>query len=55
MAPPLPGDKRAGYVGLIFGGIATFLIAWGIVHLTNKSYEREKAREAPAAAAAAAH
>jgi hypothetical protein len=49
MAPPLPGDKRAGYMGLIFGGIAIFLIAWGIVHLTNKSYEGEKAHEAPAA------
>ena len=48
MAPPLPGDKRAGFMGLIFGGIAVFLIAWGIVHLTNKSYEGEKAHEAPA-------
>jgi len=52
MAPPLPGDKRAGYMGLIFGGIAVFLIAWGIVHLTNKSYEGEKAHEAPATTAA---
>jgi hypothetical protein len=39
MAAPLPGDKRAGYMGLIFGGIAVFLIAWGIVHFTNKKYE----------------
>ena len=50
MAAPLPGDKRAGYMGLIFGGIAVFLIAWGIVHMTNKKYEHEKAQETPAAA-----
>jgi hypothetical protein len=49
MAAPLPGDKRAGYMGLIFGGIAAFLMVWGIVHLTNKSYANEKAHE-PAAA-----
>jgi hypothetical protein len=52
MAAPLPGDKRAGYMGLIFGGIAVFLVAWGIVHLTNKSYANEKAHETPAAEAA---
>jgi hypothetical protein len=51
MAAPLPGDKRAGYMGLIFGGIAVFLVAWGIVHLTNKSYANEKAHAAPAAEA----
>ena len=39
MAAPLPGDKSAGYTGLIVGGIVVFLIAWGIVHLTNKKYE----------------
>jgi hypothetical protein len=49
MAAPLPGDKRAGYMGLIFGGIVVFLTAWGIVHMTNKKYEREKTHEAPAA------
>jgi len=49
MAAPLPGDKSAGYTGLIVGGIAVFLIAWGIVHLTNKKYEGEKAGS-PAAA-----
>ena len=49
MAAPLPGDKSAGYMGLIFGGIAVFLIAWGIVHLTNRKYAGEKA-ESPAAA-----
>ena len=43
MAAPLPGDKKAGFMGLIIGGIAVFLIAWGIVHLTNKKYEGEKA------------
>ncbi|HEX8849320.1 MAG TPA: hypothetical protein VF761_07310 [Gemmatimonadaceae bacterium] len=39
MAAPLPGDKSAGYTGLIVGGIVVFLIAWGIVHMTNKKYE----------------
>ena len=48
MAAPLPGDKSAGFMGLIIGGIAVFLIAWGIVHLTNKKYEGEKPEGAPA-------
>jgi hypothetical protein len=48
MAAPLPGDKSAGYMGLIIGGIVVFLIAWGIVHLTNKKYEGEKAGAATA-------
>ncbi|HWE41210.1 MAG TPA: hypothetical protein VG432_01815 [Gemmatimonadaceae bacterium] len=42
MAAPLPGDKKAGFMGLIIGGIAVFLIAWGIVHLTNRKYAAEK-------------
>ena len=42
MAAPMPGDKSAGFTGLIVGGIVVFLIAWGIVHLTNKKYEGEK-------------
>ena len=48
MSAPLPGDKRAGFIGLIVGGIAVFLIAWGIVHLTNKKYEGEHPAGAPA-------
>ena len=39
MAAPLPGDKRAGYTGLIVGAVVVFLIVWGIVHLTNRKYE----------------
>ena len=38
MAAPLPGDKSAGFTGLIVGAIVVFLIAWGIVHLTNRKY-----------------
>ena len=38
MAAPLPGDKRAGFTGLIVGGIAIFLILWGITHLTNQKF-----------------
>ena len=48
MAAPLPGDKRAGYTGLIVGAVVVFLIVWGIVHLTNRKYEGEK-EGAPAA------
>ncbi len=48
MAAPLPGDKSAGFMGLVIGGIVVFLIAWGIVHLTNKKYEGHKAEGAPA-------
>ena len=48
MAAPLPGDKRAGYMGLIFGGISVFLIAWSIVHFTNRKFEHEKGHEAAA-------
>ena len=43
MAAPLPGDKSAGFTGLIVGAVVVFLIAWAIVHLTNKHYEGEKA------------
>ena len=50
MAAPLPVDKRAGYMGLIVGGLVIFLIIWGIVHLTNKKYEGEQGHEAAAAA-----
>ena len=49
MAAPLPGDKQAGYTGLIVGAIAVFLIAWGIVHLTNKKYEHAEGGGAHAA------
>ena len=54
MSAPLPGDKSAGFMGLIIGGIAVFLIAWGIVHLTNKKYEGHN-EGAPAGQEAGAH
>ncbi len=39
MAAPLPGDKRAGFMGLIFGAIAIGAIVWGIAHLTNRKFD----------------
>ncbi|MEP6989694.1 MAG: hypothetical protein ABJA80_02105 [bacterium] len=45
-------DKSAGFTGLILGGIAIFVILFGIVRLTNAHYAGE-AKE-PAAAAAPA-
>jgi hypothetical protein len=50
MSAPHPEDKSAGFTGLILGAIAIFVIVFGIVRLTNASYENEKA-ETPAAAA----
>jgi hypothetical protein len=47
MAAPLPGDKSAGYTGLVVGALALLLILGGIVKAVNAKY----AREAPAAAA----
>ena len=54
MSAPHPGDKSAGFTGLILGAIAIFLIVFAIVHLTNAKYSGEKAESAPAAAAAPA-
>ena len=53
MAAPLPGDKRAGFTGLIVGGLVVGLMTWGIVHLTNKKFEGREGH-APAAAGAPA-
>ena len=36
------GDKSAGFSGLILGGIAIFVILFGIVRLTNASYAGEE-------------
>ncbi|HKV49967.1 MAG TPA: hypothetical protein VJO52_02105 [Gemmatimonadaceae bacterium] len=47
MAPPLPGDKKAGFTGLIVGAIVIFCIMFSIVLLTNRHYEGKE----PAAAA----
>ena len=46
MAAPLPGDKRAGYMGLIFGAIAVGAILWGISHLTNRKFDAHEAAAA---------
>ena len=46
MAAPLPGDKRAGFLGLIFGAIAVGAILWGISHLTNRKFDAHEAAAA---------
>ncbi|HEY7878276.1 MAG TPA: hypothetical protein VIC55_08615 [Gemmatimonadaceae bacterium] len=38
MAAPLPGDKRAGFTGLIVGAIVLACVLYGIVLLTNHHY-----------------
>jgi hypothetical protein len=38
MAAPLPGDKKAGFMGLIIGAVVLFIALFGIVHLTNARY-----------------
>ena len=49
MSAPEPGDKSAGFTGLILGAIAVFLVLFAIVRLTNAKYAGEHA-ETPAAA-----
>jgi hypothetical protein len=40
-----PGDRKAAYMGLIFGAITLGILLYGIVFLTNKHYEgREGAK-----------
>jgi hypothetical protein len=41
MSAPESGDKSAGFTGLILGGIAIFVIIFGIVRLTNAHYANE--------------
>jgi hypothetical protein len=50
MSAPHPGDKSAGFTGLILGGITIFVILFSIVRLTNAKYNHERA-ETPAAEA----
>ena len=38
MSSPLPGDKSAGFTGLILGAIAIFIVLFAIVRLTNAKY-----------------
>jgi hypothetical protein len=54
MSAPQPGDKSAGFAGLILGGIALFVIMFGIVRWTNSQFADHGAAEAPGAAAPAA-
>ncbi len=55
MAAPLPGDKQAGFTGLIVGGIVVGLITWGIVHWTNNQFEGREGHAPAATGAPAAH
>ena len=48
MTAPQPGDKSAGFTGLILGAIAIFIVLFAIVRLTNAKYAHEHA-ETPAA------
>ena len=41
MTAPEPGDKSAGFTGLILGAIAVFLVLFAIVRLTNAKYAGE--------------
>ena len=43
MSAPLPGDKKAGFTGLILGAIVLFAITWGIVKLTNDKFDAHSA------------
>ena len=58
MHPPLPGDKRAGYLGLVVGFVAILVTVFLIVELTSRKFEGHAAAPhagAPAAGAPAAH
>ena len=46
MSAPEPGDKSAGFSGLILGAIAIFVLVFGIVRITNSHYSGEKAEGA---------
>ena len=54
MSAPQPGDKSAGFAGLILGAIALFVIMFGIVRWTNTQFAGHGAATAPAAAGAPA-
>ena len=48
MAAPLPGDKRAGFMGLIIGGVLLFAALFVIVQLTNARYASHEGAKAEA-------
>ena len=48
MAAPLPGDKTAGFTGLIVGAVLLFIALFGIVHLTNVKYASHEGAKAEA-------
>jgi len=52
MSAPQPGDKSAGFAGLILGAIVLFVMVFGIVRMTNAKYAGHG--ETPAAGAPAA-
>jgi hypothetical protein len=53
---PQPGDKSAGFSGLILGAIVLFVIMFSIVRMTNAKYAGHgETAGAGAAAPAAAH
>ncbi len=57
MSGPQPGDKSAGFTGLILGGITIFVIVFAIVRLTSAYYQAKHGAggETPAAVGAPAH
>ncbi len=49
MAPPLHGDMRAGFTGLIVAAVFLLLTMYGIVYLTNEKFAGHQQPGAPAA------
>ncbi|MGH7647653.1 MAG: hypothetical protein ACREND_06015 [Gemmatimonadaceae bacterium] len=49
MAAPLPGDKKAGFTGLVVGAIVLLCVIYSIIMLTNRHYEGKAAEPAAAA------
>jgi hypothetical protein len=43
MHPPLPEDKRAGYIGLVAGLVSIIIAVVVIVELTNRSFDSHAA------------
>jgi hypothetical protein len=43
MHPPLPPDKRAGYLGLIAGLVSIIITVILIVELTNRKFDSHEA------------